>query len=152
MFILATLLAAQTWALAQGIESPRGSVHVKVVPSAILKFELASSPIMVHQADIERGFVDVPGSSLLTVTAKGMKPTVTLDFAPGTGPFKSVDVRVASNRPPAGTGPSGSLAPATSPSHLVSGRQVAALKFRLNLAESARPGRSDVPMTLTVSL
>lgn len=73
-------------------------VQAAVKPSVVLRLEHAAAQVSVSQADIARGYVDLPEGSLLSVNAGFLKPVLVVDFSPSGSAFASVEVRTADVR------------------------------------------------------
>lgn len=73
-------------------------VQAAVKPSVVLRLEHAAAQVSVTQADIARGYVDLPEGSLLSVNAGFLKPVLVVDFSPSGSAFASVEVRTADVR------------------------------------------------------
>jgi hypothetical protein len=91
-------------AFAFGISQARAAGHVAqttmqvqatVKPSVVLRLQDAPAQVTVSQADIARGYVDLPQSSLLSVDAGLLKPVLMVDFSPSGSVFAAVEVRTA---------------------------------------------------------
>jgi hypothetical protein len=143
---LATRIAAAALlAIAPGVAIPAGSklaalsVRVAVKPSAAFRLELKTAQLAISNADVALGHVDLPASTRLSVSTGRFRPAVLLDFSPGMGPFKSVEVRAED----AGHA-------AEKAGH--AGATVTALSFRLGLSAKAAPGHYRLPLVLNVDL
>lgn len=71
------------------------SVTASVSPSVVLKYETTPMPLRVTEADIARGYIDVPGADRLTIDAdRTMEPLakITIDYEPNPHSFTSVQV------------------------------------------------------------
>ncbi|MGA8050140.1 MAG: hypothetical protein WCA09_08175 [Burkholderiales bacterium] len=73
-------------------------VQAAVKPSVVLRLEHFAAQVSITQADIARGYVDLPESSLLSVNAGFLKPVLVVDFSPSGSAFSSVEVRTADVR------------------------------------------------------
>ena len=95
-------VAVAAFALAPLSSPAAGPVHValavsaEVSPSAVLRIEQRPTQIWVSEADIARGYVDLPAGSLLSLNAGSLKPLVVVDFSPSGSAFESVELRTQS--------------------------------------------------------
>jgi hypothetical protein len=139
----ATIFSATLLAIAPSLSIPAGglaalSVGAAVTPSALFRFELKTGQFGITDADVALGYIDLPAGSSLTMSTGRLRPPVTLDFSPGMGPFKSVEVwaedalQAAEETWRTGT--------------------VTALSFRFNLMGKAAPARYSLPLVLNVDL
>jgi len=118
---LASFIAAQP-----AVAATTGSVlqvHAEVSPSAVLRIETRDVEIRVSEADLARGYVEVPTEGMVRVEAGRATPAAVLEFDPSGGPFRSMAI-------------GGSAGQAT---------------YRLGIAEDARPGRYTLPLGLTIN-
>jgi hypothetical protein len=140
------IAAAALLAIAPGLTIPAGSgfavlsVDAEVKPSAAFKLELNSAQLAINDADVARGYVELPAGSRLSMSVGRFRPTVLLDFVPATGPFKSVEIRAQD------------VWHATEKAWHAGAATVTALSFRFNLAGKATTGRALVPLILNVDL
>ena len=144
-------LPSTTWGTGQA-KGPF-NVHAEVSPSAVLKFDFKATAVRVREADLARGYVDINGSSYISLNTGRVVPVVVIDFRPGESVFKSVEVRVENAARAGAT--SGALPgkPPTPPDMVDEPRErVNALNYRFNLGERARPGVYFVPLTLNIGL
>ena len=139
----AALTYPQASAWSAGQSNAPITVYAQVSPSAVLKFDFKATAIRVDNAALARGYVDVAGSSYLSLNTGRVAPVVVLDFAPSERTFKSVEVRLESGARARGVDFGGSKAP---------GERVDALNYRFQLGERARPGLYYVPLTLNISM
>lgn len=142
--VLAALAAA---APAAGQRKAPAILHVsaEVRPSALLRLEARPASVAVTDADIARGYLEVPAAALLSLETGRIRPTVTAEVPPEAGPFRSVEVVTVNGRSAAG----GSLAPAAAGK---TGVITAALAYRFTFSDLATPGTYQVPITLSISL
>jgi hypothetical protein len=149
-FALATVLAAAALAAAVPAASQRTApailhVSAEVRPSALLRLEARPASVAVTDADIARGYVEVPAAALLSLETGRIRPTVTAEVAPEAGPFRSVEVVTVNGRSAAGGPPAPAAAGKT-------GVITAALAYRFTFSDKAAPGSYQVPVTLSISL
>jgi hypothetical protein len=116
------------------------SVDAEVKPSAAFKLELKTAQLTVRDADVALGYIDLPASTLFRMSTGRFRPTVLLDFSPGMGPFKSVEVLAADAWQAAGK------------TWHAEATTVTALSFRFNLVGKTAPGRYGLPLILSVEL
>jgi hypothetical protein len=116
------------------------SVDVEVKPSAAFKLELKTAQLIIRAADVALGYIDLPASSLFSMSTGRARAAVLLDFSPGMGPFKSVTVLVEDAWQAAGK------------TWHAEATTVTALSFRFNLAGKTAPGRYGLPFILSVEL
>jgi len=69
-------------AMAQGSSVGVLMVRAEVKPSAVLKLEARMPQLVISAADIARGYVEIPASALLNLTAGKFRPLVYLDAVP----------------------------------------------------------------------
>ena len=137
------IAAAALLALAPGLAIPAGSgfaalpVAVEVKPSAAFKLELKTAQLAISDADVALGYIELPAGSHLSMSMGRVRPNVLLDFSPGMGPFKSVEIRAED------------VSHATEQAGAAT---VTALSFRFNLTGKAAPGRYPLPLILSVDL
>lgn len=140
------IAAAALLALAPGLAIPAGSgfavlsVDAQVKPSAAFKLELKSAQLSINDADVARGYIDLPEGSRLSMSVGRFRPTVLLDFSPGAGPFKSVEMRAQD------------VWQAVEKTWHAGAATVTALSFRFGLTDKAAPGRPALPLILNVDL
>ena len=101
-FLGATLLPiAAGWLIAfpPAVEAGQGvsiiSVRATVSPTVVMKFEASSMQLSVTEKDIERGYIDVPGTYRLTLNgdrAMQQVANVTVDYEPNPYNFTSIQV------------------------------------------------------------
>jgi hypothetical protein len=152
-------------------------VSASVRPSAMFRFSANSSIIAISAADIERGYVDIPAASLLSVSAGKVPPVVVVEFAPQVSAIKSVEVKTergwrvaaggatadllwqyfdslpatASSRPSA-LGPRLDALSLTATAESPGDNRLTEFTYRFNLSDKARPGNYAVPLTLNITL
>ncbi len=127
-------------AIAAGSRSAVLSVGVHVKPSAAFKFHLNNGELDISNGDLARGYIELAGGSRLSISAGRIRPTVLVDFLPGMGPFKSVEIT------------SEDLRHATEKTWQPSAVTVTALSFRFNLIGKAAPGSHQLPLILNIDL
>jgi hypothetical protein len=138
------IIFAALFALAAGVAIAAGSrfavlsVGVHVRPSAAFKLDTAQ--LAISDADVARGYVELPAGSRLSMSAGRIRPTVLLDFSPGMGPFKSVEIWAED------------LWYAREETSQARAVTVTALSFRFNLTGKAAPGRHELPLILNIDL
>jgi hypothetical protein len=141
-----SIAAAALLAIAPGVAISGGSrlaalsVRVEVKPSAAFKLELKTAQLAISDADVALGYVDLPASTRLSVSTGRFRPAVLLDFSPGMGPFKSVEVSAED---------AGYAAEKTAHGAATT---VTGLSFRLGLSSKAAPGPYRLPLILNVDL
>lgn len=101
-FLGATLLPiAAGWLIAfpPAVEAGQSvgiiSVRATVSPTVVMKFESSSMQLSVTERDIERGYIDVPGTFRLTLNgdrAMQQVANVTVDYEPNPYNFTSIQV------------------------------------------------------------
>jgi hypothetical protein len=142
----ATIFSATLLAIAPSVSIPAGSgltalsVVAEVKPSAVFRFELKIGQLAISDADVALGYVELPAGSSLTMNTGRYRPPVTLDFSPGMGPFKSVEVWAED-----------AMQAAEKTWH-AGASTVTALSFRFNLIGKAAPVRYSLPLVLNVDL
>ena len=131
------------------------AVSAVVQPSALVKFELQPTGLAVSQADIERGYIEIPAGSFLRVNAGRIVPALVLDFSPGEGVVRSLGVHtdVAITK---------GLAEQTEISRAVpsekallpgsSAGNAASIAYRFVLSRKVRPGLAPAPLILNITL
>lgn len=128
-------------------------VRATVEPSVVLRLEHAAAQVTVSQADIARGYVDLPESSLLSVDAGFLKPILVVDFSPSGSAFASVEVKAAQLT---GAGPElNGLASVEELTREAAAQKIGTttlISYRFRLANGVRPGRYPIPMTINVGL
>ena len=127
-------------AIAAGSRSAVLSVGVHVRPSAVFKLHLNNAQLDISDADVARGYVELAAGSRLSMSAGRIRPTVLVDFVPGMGPFKSVEIS------------SEDLWYAAEEIWQHRAVSVTALSFRFNLIGKAAPGRHELPLVLNIDL
>jgi hypothetical protein len=122
---LAVLLASFAAAQPASATTTGGFLNVRaeVRPSAVLRVEARAAEIRISEADVARGYVDVPAAGVVHVEAGGVIPVAVLDFDPSSGPFRSVSI-------------AGSPGPLT---------------YRLGIAAGVQPGHYALPLGLTIN-
>jgi hypothetical protein len=113
-------------------------VHVK--PSAAFKLDVSNAQLDISNADVARGYIELPAGSRLSMSTGRIRPTVLLDFLPGMGPFKSVEIT------------SEDLWYAAEKTSQPRAVTVTALSFRFNLIGKAAPGPHQLPLILNIDL
>ena len=116
------------------------SVGVHVRPSAAFKLHLNNAQLEISNADVARGYIELAAGSRLSMSTGRIRPTVLLDFLPGMGPFKSVEIS------------SEDLWYAAEEIWQHRAVSVTALSFRFNLIGKAAPGRHELPLVLNIDL
>jgi len=134
------------------------AVSAVVQPSALVKFELQPTGLVVSQADIARGYIEIPAGSFLRVNAGRIVPALVLDFSPGEGVVRSLGVHTDFASPAITKG----LAEQTEMSHAVpsekallpgsSAGNAASIAYRFMLSGKARPGLAPAPLILNIAL
>ena len=128
-------------------------VRATVEPSVVLRLEHAAAQVTVSQADIARGYVDLPESSLLSVNAGFLKPVLVVDFSPNGSAFSSVEVKTAEL--PGVERELKALSSVDDVTRMAAAQEngsTTLISYRFRLTEGVRPGRYPVPMTLNVGL
>jgi hypothetical protein len=125
-------------AIAAGSRLAALSVAVQVKPSATFKLHLNNAQLDISNADVARGYIELPAGSRLSMSTGRIRPTVLFDFSPGMGPFKSVEIT------------SEDLGYATEGTWQPRAVTVAALSFRFNLIGKAAPGPHQLPLILNI--
>ena len=141
------------------------NVRVKVEPSVMLRFDQRSVSVKVTEADIRRGYVDLPEDALLSIDAGYVKPLLVVDFSPSGSAFASVDMvtkdlRTGAERVRAlewlqelrGAKGDASLHDALA---LTAAEQTASMiliSYRFRLAPGVRPGTYPLPMSVDIGL
>lgn len=152
------------------------TVYTQVRPSGAFRVDVRAAQLQVSEADIARGYVDVPLGSVISIDSGRVLPAVLVDFTPLMGVFKSVQLRADYSWRVAERGPDllnvaalESLPPTAaakpmSPArpHLLEkfvtesrtppGATVTGLSYRFNLVDKVMPGRYPVPLTVNVDL
>jgi len=119
-------------------------VSAEVQPSALLRLETRPASVAITEADIARGYVDVPARALLSVQTGRIRPTISAEVPPDAGPFRSVEVRTADGWSAAGGG--------AAPRDESSGGVTSALVYRFKFSEKVATGNYQVPVTLSIGL
>jgi len=138
------IAAAALLAIAPSLAIPAGSglavlsVGVEVKPSAAFRLEPKTAQLAISDADVAVGYIELPHSSRLSMSTGRFRPTVVLDFSPGMGPFKSVEVWAEDAWQAAGQTWHAGATIAT------------ALSFRFSLIGKASPARYQVPLILNI--
>ena len=127
-------------AIAAGSRSAVLSVGVHVKPSAVFKLHLNNAQLDITDADVARGYIELAAGSRLSMSAGRIRPTVLVDFLPGKGPFKSVEIT------------SEDLWHATEKTWQPSAITVTALSFRFNLTGKAAPRSHPLPLIVNIDL
>lgn len=127
-------------AIAAGSRFAVLSVGVHVKPSAAFKFHLHNAQLDISNADVARGYIELAAGSRLSMSTGRIRPTVLLDFLPGMGPFKSVEIT------------SEDLWYAMEETSQPRAVTVTALSFRFNLTGKAAPGPHQLPLILNIDL
>jgi hypothetical protein len=123
MALTAAALLASAPAAGEGASASALAVSAEVKPSAVLRLQARTGSVAITEADIARGYVDVPAGALLSIDTGRLRPQVVADVPPGPGPFRSVEIRAA-----------------------------AAPVYRFNFSDKATPGSYGVPITVTIAL
>jgi hypothetical protein len=115
----------------------------EVRPSASFAFVAAMPDFTIGEADIKRGYVEMPAASLLKMSLPGGNPEVVFEFSADETPFKSVEVLADEIAEPGFTDPSDAKAV-----YLHS----AQLRYRFNFRDTWPPARQAVPVVMTINL
>lgn len=140
------ITAAALFAIGTGVAVAAGSrfavlsVGVHVKPSAAFKLHLSNAQLDISNADVARGYIELAAGSRLSMSTGRIRPTVLLDFLPGMGPFKSIEIT------------SEDLWYATEKTSQPRAVTVTALSFRFNLTGKAAPGPHQLPLILNIDL
>lgn len=123
---------------AQGGGVSMGFLGVSAVmqPSAVLLLDFQPLTFSISAEDIERGYVDVPGRSFLSVSSGRVVPQVVLEFDPSEGPFKGLSLRSASAKAAGGS----------------SAANAATIAYRLLLTDKVARTRPTIPLVLNITL
>jgi hypothetical protein len=137
------------------------------VPSVVLSLENSAAQVSISEADIARGYIDLPESSLLSVNAGFLNPVLVVDFSPSGSPFKSVEMvtvdlrslvrrtQVLEDSPIVLAGELKaipSLADATRLVAALESGSATLISYRFRLADDVQPGTYAIPMTVNVGL
>lgn len=143
----AVALAAEP---AHALRTSTLSVTADVSPSAVFGVEFASQPIVITDADMQRGYVDVVMKSRMQlrmpVSAMRAVPPVMVDVAAREDLFKSVNLAAQSPTP---KGPV-----STSPSSMAEtgAVQTSEFRYRFELSDRARVGAYATSVSLAIDL
>jgi hypothetical protein len=119
------------------------AVSAVVRPSVLVKVELQPTHFVVGEADIERGYIEIPAGSFVRVNAGRIVPAVVLYFSPGEGVVKSLGVhKEKSHAVPSEK----ALLPGSSAGN------AASIAYRFVLSGKARPGLAPAPLILNIAL
>jgi hypothetical protein len=121
-------LAATAPAVGGGTSAAVLTVSAAVQPSAVLRVQARGANVSISESDIARGYLDVPAGALFTMDTGRVRPQIAAELSPGTGPFRTVEVRSE----PAG----GDAAPV----------------YRFSFSDRATAGSYQVPLTLSIGL
>jgi hypothetical protein len=104
-YTVVALASAQAWGAGRAPAAigtiERGGGHISstelrvtatVSPSVLLHFDQRSLKVHVTEADIKRGYVDLPEDAMLSIDAGAVKPRLVVDFSPSGSAFTSVDL------------------------------------------------------------
>lgn len=121
------------------------SVSVVVPARAVLSIESQPAGLEITEADVERGWVEAPGASLVRVRANSPAGWL-LEFQPLQGPYRALEVTgLGSTAQVSAAG--GWLAQPYAGKTLVT----ASLGYRFFLSGEARPGLYPWPVALSAS-
>jgi hypothetical protein len=143
---VSTVATAALLAIAPGLSIHAGSgpavlsVNAEVKPSAKFSLELNNAQLGISDADLAAGYVDLPAGSRLSISTGRFRPTVLLEFSPGMGPFKSVEVWADDT-----------WQAAEKAGHATA-TVVTALSFRFSLIGKPSPRLYPLPLVLSVEL
>jgi hypothetical protein len=171
-FARVALVAALVFGLAQAraaghVATTVLEVRAAVVPSVVLSLENSAAQVSISEADIARGYIDLPESSLLSVNAGFLNPVLVVDFSPSGSPFKSVEMvtvdlrslvrrtQVLEDSPIVLAGELKaipSLADATRLVAALESGSATLISYRFRLADDVQPGTYPIPMTVNVGL
>lgn len=126
---------------AQGGGVSMGFLTVSAImqPSAVLTLDFKPLSFSISEADIARGYIDVPAASVLSVSSGRIVPQVVLEFDPTEGPFKNLSLRSAPARAAGG----GTVAAEANS---------ATIGYRLLLADNAGLTRPAIPLVISITL
>ena len=135
--------AAQVPDAAAGSSSMVIGVNAVVQARTQLKSLQQPATLLVTEADIQRGYVDVSGASLLDIWTNNPAGCV-LTFEPSGFPFREVDITVMGRE--IVINPMGGMVIMP-----IRGRQQIALDYRFVLTSEARPGTYAWPLYVSVN-
>jgi hypothetical protein len=135
--------AAQVPDAAAGSFSTVVGVNAVVLARTQLKSLRQPTTLVVTEADIQRGYVDVSGASLLEILNNNPAGCV-LTFEPSDFPFREVDVTVMGKE--IIINPMGGMIVVP-----VKGKQQIALDYRFVLTSEALPGTYAWPLSVSVN-
>lgn len=135
---------------AEGGGASMGFLNVSAVmqPSAVLTLDFRPLSFSISEADIERGYIDVPTASVLTVSSGRIVPQVVLEFDPSEGPFKNLSLRSA----PAKAAGGATAAPREGQPMRTADANSATIGYRLLLADKVGRTRPSIPLVLSITL
>src|SRR5437773_10692348 len=102
-FALCLALAAFPAAAAESGKKAFGviAVQANVQPSVVDKYEFKGLQLSATAEDIARGHIDLPASALLSANAGKLAPLIVVDFVPGEGYLRYIDLRSKESQPTA---------------------------------------------------
>ena len=143
---VAVASTAAPWVAAEQ-RSGSMQVNASVSPAASFSFEYESPPMVITQADIEKGFVEVVFKSKLTMrgpqTRPDARPTFMVDVAARPDLFSSLGISSAKAEQKVST---------EDTSDPLARTQVSEFRYRFELAKNVRPGRYEAPLSFTIEL
>lgn len=188
-FLGGTLLPiAAGWMLASppAVEAGQGvgimSVRASVSPTVVMKFEASPVQLSITEDDIARGYIDLPGTYLLTLNAgRAMQQlaNITVDYEPNPYNFTSIQVAartLQTSEPSSDTMlasyinalPATAAGPSDEPQTTMEGDgsvqtfdgadtvsvrgSVTSLGYRLMLPQKIKIGNISVPLVLSLQL
>lgn len=137
--IAAAVLVVPFAAQGGGVSMGFFNVSAVVQPSAILSLDFKPLSFSISEADMARGYIDVPAASVLSVSSGRIVPQVVLEFDPTEGPFKNLSLRSAPTR---AAGGGTAVVEANS----------ATIGYRLLLADNAGRTRPAIPLVISITL
>lgn len=146
--IAAAVLVAPFAAQGGGVSMGFLGVSAVMQPSAVLTLDFQPLSFSISAEDIERGYIDLPAASVLTVSSGRIVPQVVLEFDPGEGPFKNLSLRSA----PAKAAGGGTVAPREGQPMRTAYANAATLGYRLLLADKVGRTRPAIPLVLSITL
>jgi hypothetical protein len=144
LFSLAAFIAP-TFPVQAGSISASLSVSVVVPARAVLTVESQPTGLEITEADVARGWLEVPGASLVRVRTNSPAGWL-LEFQPLEGPYRALEVTGLGATAQVGAS-GGWLAQPYAGRMLVT----ASLGYRFFLSGDARPGLYPWPVALTAS-
>ena len=136
---------------AHAVRTTTLSVTADVSPSAVFGVEFAAQPIVITNADVERGYVDVVMKSRMQLRMPAARnravPAVTVDVTAREDLFKSVNL-AAQPRPGNGHGAVAGKAAAAEAGAV----QTAEFLYRFELSDRARVGAYATSVSLAIDL